>query len=622
MNRFRNDRRGQFVILVAVIIAAFMFSLILSISQISTRRQEVSYEPIDETVLAITSDFERCLTRALAIATQNYSETWDASKAEASGVKFIDGWRKTILESYNGFGVNITLSVENIEGKNIGWEINWGKKDGVSAVYTTFDMNIEAYGLRKLAVTMRKAVHLNILDAKMELNDTDSIMTVVFQAYFSGERKYFRPISDLTQDSLELLINGTKNESYEVVGFEYLGQGICRVQFDLDGLIVGSITLVVTESSGIKVGATQKLCILTLLSDDIETENTDNEGSFTINDEKTCEPPYTLSLFPSQTLTVTFEPPSGDIFIGFKPSGLGETIDVEQNGSSITVNIVGGGFASITAQYGVTEEIECYITLRSEEDNGPNDNLGKFELTFNSEPEIYGDNETLPVTVWVPYNEELKIKYYEPRELGYVFKGWKIEGNITFYRSEGPSCIRVAAFGNGTITAVYEASRSEDWRVIYISPEKGGVGKEKEFMLELFPPPKDEEIRPQFNKKFDERSGNTTKTTPMLKLGDTVTITLYAKYTKKSGEAYIDVNVTLGFFVSNGTFFEIGSGTIRVLESSSHREYKITFSPPKVSVVPEGSILTLSFMRMDDKGTGTLHILCGPPPTGSRIELW
>ncbi|MEM2587765.1 MAG: hypothetical protein QXV23_05640 [Candidatus Bathyarchaeia archaeon] len=610
MNRFRKDRRGQFVILVAVIIAAFMFSLILSIGQINARRQEVSYEPVDETVLAITSDFERCLTRALAIATQNYSETWNMIFAKTSGNAVIENWRKTILESYNGFGVNITLNVEDIQGKNIGWEIEWNDKYGISAVYTTFDMNIEAYGLRKLAVTMRRALHLDIIDAKMGLSDTGSTMTAVFQVYFSGERRRFQPISDLTQDSLELFINGTKNESYEVIGFNYLGRGIYRVQFHLDGLIVKTITLIVTESSGIKVAATRKLCVLTLLSNDVATEGIDNEGSFRVNGTEFSQLPHILSLFPGQSLSVSFTPPEGKDLIDFSYSG---PIDMSDG----MVIIYNHGSANITALYGLITSGTCHVTLTSREFNGENENKGTFTLKFQNGSQVtYGDDEKLPVTFQVNIGENVQI-VYEP-EFGYIFRQWETSGSISLRGSS--SSAYFTAYSNGTITALYEASRPEDWRVIYISPEKGGVGREKEFMLELFPPSR-EEIHPQFNKKFDERSGNTTKTTPVLMLGNIINITLYAKYTRKSGQAYIDVKVTLGFFASNGTFYEIGNGTIRILESSSYREYNVVFSP-KVSVVPEGSLLTLSFMRMDEKGTGTLHILCGPPPEGSKIELW
>ncbi|MEM2535176.1 MAG: hypothetical protein QXD12_05155, partial [Candidatus Nezhaarchaeales archaeon] len=70
---------------------------------------------------------------------------------------------------------------------------------------------------------------------------------------------------------------------------------------------------------------------------------------------------------------------------------------------------------------------------------------------------------------------------------------------------------------------------------------------------------------------------------------------------------------------SNGYFFEIGSDTIRVIKSPDYLVYEIEFEPSS-NVIPEGSILTLTFTRMDDDEGGTFHILCGPGK--SSIKLW
>jgi len=244
VNRFRRDRRGQFVILAAVIMAAFMFSLIHTISQISTSRQGVAYEPIDELVLAITSDFERCLTRALAMATQNYSKTWNEESAKICGRALTENWYRALPALYNGFGMNISLKTEGSSGENIGWYINWGDNSGISAVYTTFCMNVETYGLRNLAVAMRKAVRLNIR------NWTDT-GTIRFKVCLSGAREHYMPISDIAK--AELYINGT---SYNACSSEYMGRGEYVVQFSLpDNLNMGGSMLMVTTGDGVIVGA-------------------------------------------------------------------------------------------------------------------------------------------------------------------------------------------------------------------------------------------------------------------------------------------------------------------------------------------------------------------------------
>lgn len=621
-SRFKGGNKGQFVILAAIIIAAFMFPLVITISQLSTMRYEVPYEPVDELVLAITSDFERCLAKALAIATQNYSETWSLTSAENTGEEFVDAWRRAVIESYGGLGINIRLMIKNAPGKSVYCNMMWGDNYGESVIYTTFDMDIEAYGLKGLTITMQKKVSLKILNAKMEFSNEDTRILMVFQAKLLLPSSKYRPISDLTQDSLELLINGTKYREYDIIDFKYLGMGNYSVtfRFSESRLTAENITLIVTTRDGIKVAATQELCILMLQSDDPLTEGIiENNGMFNIKMngfEKTCSPPYTMSLFPGQTINVSFNPPENAVFLDFSSSR--SDINLTQDGTTALVTILSHGWADITARYNMTNEppSRVFLNLSSREEGDRSMYKGIVELTFPNGSTV---SYTLPIDyIEVPYDESITIRYYP--DYGYVFKYWEVS---TAIKIEGNSPETVfKASGNGSITAVYAPSKPKDWQKIYISPERPLTpgGSNKNFTLVLYPPQNYTHIAPPLNNKWDNRSGNTTETTPTLMLDDNIVITLYAKYTKGGKQDYIDVNVKLGFFASDGTFFEIGNDTIRVSKSSGYLVYKITFEP-KVNVVPEGSILTLTFTRMDDDQGGTFQIECSPEQP-SVIELW
>ncbi|MEM2622805.1 MAG: hypothetical protein QXI35_08085 [Candidatus Nezhaarchaeales archaeon] len=616
MNEIRANRRGQFVILAAIVVAAFMFTLVISINQLSTMRQEVPYEPLDELVLAITSDFERCLTRALAIATQKYSESWDLDSAKGAGEELIDVWRQAIPESYSGLGTNIVLNVREGYGRSVGWDISWDGERGVSMIYTTFTMDVEAYGLKGLAVTMQKIVELSILDARMEFSDTGNKIIITFQTYLSDGRKYMKPVSDLVPNSLKLLINGTEYENYDITSFEYLGMGNYSATFDLKERVIANNITLIASIDGVRVAATKRLCILTLQSDDPSKQGTENEGTFDIEinefREKERSPPYTISLFPGQTIRITFNL-EGVEFHGFSSSG---PVSLIENGTTALVIVTSYGQANVTAIYGtVSLSSTATLSLSSREDGGGTVNLGSIKLKFlNGTEEVL---DQLPWSIDVPCNESITIEY-KP-DFGYVFKYWEASHTIMVKRTPSGEYV-INVLGNGSLVAVYEASRPKEWQTLFIYPAKGdGRNKDKEFTLELYYPQKDDQISPPLNKKFDERSGNTTKVTPTpLRLGENITITLYAKYTKKSGKESIDVKVILGFFASNGTFFEIGNDTRQIEPSSSYEEYRITFRP-SVDVIPEGSIITLTFIRMDD-GEGTLHIECGPYK--SSIKLW
>ncbi|MEM0316538.1 MAG: hypothetical protein QXO97_00870 [Candidatus Nezhaarchaeales archaeon] len=609
MNEIRANRRGQFVILAAIVVAAFMFTLVISINQLSTMRQEVPYEPLDELALAITSDFERCLTRALAIATQKYSESWDLDSAKGAGEELIDVWRQAIPESYSGLGTNIVLNIREGYGRSVGWDISWDDERGVSMIYTTFSMDVEAYGLKGLAVTMQKIVELNILDARMEFSDAGNKIIITFQTYLSDGRKYLRPVSDLAPNSLKLLINGTEYEDYDITSFEYLGMGNYSATFDLkERVIANNITLIVSID-GVRVAATKRLCILTLRS---EGQGTENEGTFDIeiNDfrEEGRSPPYTISLFPGQTIRITFNLEGVD-FHGFSSSG---PVSLIENGTTALVIVTSYGQANVTAIYGtVSLSSTATLSLSSREDGGGTANLGSIKLKFSNGTER---EPPLPGSIDVPCNESITIEY-KP-DFGYVFKYWEASPTIMVNRTPSGEYV-INVLGNGSLIAVYEASRPKEWQTLFISPVKPLTGGDnKNFTLALQPPSNDVQIAPPLNNKWDRRSGNTTETTPTLMLGEDVEITLFAKYTK---QGYIDVKVTLGYFTSDGTFFEIGSKIIRVNKSSDYLIYSISFKPNK-KVIPEGSILTLTLTRMDDDEGGTFHILCGPGK--SSIKLW
>ncbi|MEM2169418.1 MAG: hypothetical protein QW186_06410 [Candidatus Bathyarchaeia archaeon] len=620
MRKFRNNRKGQFIVLAAIIIAAFMFSLVLTISQMSLNRQELSYEPIDETILTITSDFERCLTKALAIATQENNET--------EGEAFIQEWFRATLESYKEFGIDITLTGRS-QGRNVDWEIEWGKGSGKSKVYTTFGINIGAYGLEGLAITSIKAVYLNITEAKMIFTETENKTIIIFKVEQGGKR-YNEVISDLTPENLELKINGVSIDRNDLnLSLTYVGEGTYIAQFNPNNLIVKDVTLMITTSDGIKVAASLESCLISFMSDDSTTQGYDNEGYFIINGTQR-NPPYTISLFPNQVLNILFNPPNESTFERFSFSGP-LALDTPESPSTI-VRVLGEGSGEIVANYNSSSLYPyltmCNLTLDSREYNESlsedlKDHLGTFNVTNGTMYWSFnGSLGELPATLTVSYNQTLQISFFP--NYGYVFKYWNVTSNTVWINSKNgtkPS-IKVVVKGNGTIIAVYEKSRPEKWQYIYLSAKEKVEVKKENFVLILEPEKNPSEITPQLNNPHDKRSGNTTESTPMLYLGRTVNITLYAYYSKNKES--IDVNVTLGFY-NGGVLYRIGNQIITVTKpdndnSAKYLVYEISFNTSNLGdppIIPEGSWLTLILERLDPNDGGTLHI-----GEASKIKLW
>jgi hypothetical protein len=256
----------------------------------------------------------------------------------------------------------------------------------------------------------------------------------------------------------------------------------------------------------------------------------------------------------------------------------------------------------------------CYVNVSSREIHGESSNKGVVEIIeVNGTPNgtKYNLSETGPIVLALPYNSNVSIRYYPER--GYVFRYWSLSGGLVINDTSSQT-IAVRVLGNGTLTAIYEASRPENWRIIYISPEKTTQGRDKDFNFTLTLSPEGGQVSPPLNPDKPSRAGNSDSKTPCdLRLGN-VTIILYAKADPRD----MQLRVTLGYYYDGG-FNQIGNGSITV-SHSQYEKYELRF-PSSNLVVPEGSTLVLILERID-KGSeeGTLHISCGS--NESRIVLW
>ena len=198
MKRFRRDTRGQFVVIAALLIALLTLSLALSIHQVNLHRQQLRYEPVEELVLGITSDLDRCLTYALSLASQKYYETRSLDIARNEGYQFISKWVRSILASYAHLGIKMIMHSPlnpTEEGPtDVQIIFNWDNPAGNSKVDTQFDLDIEAYGFKGWVGRSAKFVNLEIL-SPIEFDDQST--TLKFRIVHGKH-----PIPNLTKESL------------------------------------------------------------------------------------------------------------------------------------------------------------------------------------------------------------------------------------------------------------------------------------------------------------------------------------------------------------------------------------------------------------------------------------
>jgi len=246
MRSHRQSRKGQLVIIAALIILILMLTLVLSISRINLSIQELEYEPVQEIVLGITSDFDRCLTYALSLATHRYNIT-GGSLEEASqvGNEFIMKWIDATLNSYSNLGLNVTILNPQSGATDIAWLMDWDSRVGVSCVFAEFRLDVDAYGFKGWMSRSLTAVFLNIM---RDLIDNRSIVIVEFQII---ERKSgsFEPISNLTVEDLRLTLDLVLDMKIPVniTSLTYQGNGI----YIINGSYTPKDSIQPTEISGV-----------------------------------------------------------------------------------------------------------------------------------------------------------------------------------------------------------------------------------------------------------------------------------------------------------------------------------------------------------------------------------
>lgn len=232
--KFSNrGKNGQFVILSAVIIATFTLSLVLSIHQISINNQQLNYNPVEELVLGITSDLDRCLTHALSIASQEYNATRDITAAEAVGNDFIARWASSIVGAYSNIGLRFDLKKATNGSSGVVWEFNWGNSEGESYVFTQFSMDIDAYGFKGWTYYSQKYVSLWIDNSSITLGQNRTSLKLTVEE--GKEYNYRKPVQDLTPEFIKLTLSSNDTgvaTNPNIISLVYLGQGEYILTFD------------------------------------------------------------------------------------------------------------------------------------------------------------------------------------------------------------------------------------------------------------------------------------------------------------------------------------------------------------------------------------------------------
>lgn len=221
------SNRGQFIIVLAILISIVILSIAFSIHQMSGQRQQLKYEPIKETVLAITSDLKRALTIALRNATQQYNSTLSQSLlpshtslllANMVFNEILNNWKDAVTILFSHLGVKNRFADTRLS-------IDWSDYVGWSYAYTVFNLDIDAYGFNGWSTKLTKHVTLTIFPGTIRARD-GNMTEIIFNLMEDG-----RPVTNLKTEHLQGYIlgdNGTWAPA-NIKSLEYLGGGDYKV---------------------------------------------------------------------------------------------------------------------------------------------------------------------------------------------------------------------------------------------------------------------------------------------------------------------------------------------------------------------------------------------------------
>jgi len=453
LKTFRKNTHGQFVVIAALLIAVLTLSVAFSVHQINMRRQQLRYQPVEELVLGITSDLDRCLTRSLGIATQLYqlNRSLGIESVTREGENFIFKWLRSVRASYAHLGINVTLSAPP-EGSmpspvSVKWTIDWGHSVGVSQVSTEFNLDVDAYGFKGWVGRSAKFVRLEILDITGN--------TVKFSIH-EGTLYDSSPIPNLTAETLlgtRIHIDETFWASYpelEVTDLTYLGEGVYKVTFnhDVNRYTHGVELTVETPEDHIIVSALNYNEIKFTV--DLQSQNSDsnvptNLGQIEFDGVNYTLPHYDLIVSPSFH-EVKYFPAEGCTFLNWTTT---KNITAT-NPTHWTTYIEISGNGTITAFY-TPQPTAVSVTLDSRDLNNLNNHLGNIILDTITYAGLPKTNNTL--TAGKYYIE------YIPDNPNYHFLRWESENFI--FDDNSAQYTMVTVHGDGTITAVYSTTEPQ-----------------------------------------------------------------------------------------------------------------------------------------------------------------
>jgi hypothetical protein len=255
MKAIRRDKKGQFLVASALLIAILFISVASFLTSTATTNIKLLRDDFRKDAIQIVSNFRGALTLAIADVSgelelrsslfnyEKYVSLEEYPEAETYGNKTMASWYNITLLQYAGRSLNLSVT-------NQVFECEWNASEFYSRTSANMALDILSYGFCGLKQNMTSELRLQILDGKKEGEE------VAFTIRLLKEEGL--PVTDLKSSFVKVLYQkidcSFKNVSD--VDVAYLGNGFYNVTFSASNSTTPVIIkMILRDGRGIAVAA-------------------------------------------------------------------------------------------------------------------------------------------------------------------------------------------------------------------------------------------------------------------------------------------------------------------------------------------------------------------------------
>jgi len=164
--RLVREKRGQFIIIAALLIATMIVSASVVMFSAVTY---FKHERWEEYIIVIDG-VETGTANVLKLSLANYTQTWNPNVLKTN----LDSWRQDVKRAYSGFGALLGYSLASgpysAYGMNLNYNLglasSWNQPTSFSAANATVSLNITSVGLTGYRFASTVFLRMRIVDAR------------------------------------------------------------------------------------------------------------------------------------------------------------------------------------------------------------------------------------------------------------------------------------------------------------------------------------------------------------------------------------------------------------------------------------------------------------------------